>query len=146
MDSKSIDNISDESDFSRKKAKINFFDYAAQPNLVARVTRVKKVDEEKNSSDENVSVKRTSKRTQKVESKLGKRETPAISIFPVRNNKIAKIGAAAASIFAVSIALFGSQQDATDLSSQSQNELTFGHGFGGRNLLSIPPENQIEFS
>ena len=63
MDSKSIDNLSDESDFSRNKAKINFLDYASQPNLVARVTRVKKVDEEKNSSDENVSVKRTSKRT-----------------------------------------------------------------------------------
>jgi hypothetical protein len=71
------------------------------------VTRVKKVDEEKNSSDENVSVKRTSKRTQKVESKLVKRDSPAISVFPVRNNKFAKFGAAAASIFAVSIALFG---------------------------------------
>jgi hypothetical protein len=112
MDSKSIDNLSDESDVSRNKARINFLDYASQPNLVARVTRVKKVDEEKNSSDENVSVKRTSKRTQKFESKLGKRETPAISIFPIRNNKMAKIGAATASIFAVSIALFGTQQDA----------------------------------
>jgi hypothetical protein len=81
-----------------------------------------------------VSVKRTSRRTQKIESKLGKRETPAISVFPVRNNKIAKLGAAAASIFAVSIALFGNQQES------SQNDMSFGHS-GGRNLLSIPSEN-----
>ena len=52
MDSKSIDNLSDESDLDNKSAKINFKDYAMQPNLVARVTRGKKVDEEKNSSDD----------------------------------------------------------------------------------------------
>jgi hypothetical protein len=108
MDSKTVDNLSDESDYANKKDKIQFDDYAKQPNLVARVTRVKKVDEEKNSSIDSSSEKRTSKRLQKVESKLGKRDSPAISVFPVRNSKMAKLGAAAASVLAVSIALFGS--------------------------------------
>lgn len=71
------------------------------------MTRVRKVDEEKNSSGDDQSVSRASKRTLKSESKLGKRESPAISVFPTRNNKMARYGAAAASVLAVSIALFG---------------------------------------
>lgn len=142
MDSKSIDNLSDESDLDSKKAKIDFKDYAQKPNLVARVTRVKKVDEEKNSFDDQSSFKRTSKRIQKSEFKLGKRDSPAISIFPARHGKMAKIGAAAASVFAVSIALFGSQQESLH---ENNNEMSFGAGHG-RNLLSIPAENQIELS
>lgn len=144
MDSKSIDNLSDESDLDSKKARIEFRDYAKQPNLVARVTRIRKVDEEKNhSSDDQTSTKRISKRNLKLESKLGKRESPAISIFPARNGKMAKYGTAVASVFAVSVALFGYQQESIH---ENTNELTFGHGLGGRSLLSIPTDNQIELS
>lgn len=143
MDSKSIENLSDESDIDSRKAKIDFKDYATQPNLVARVTRLKKVDEEKNSSDEQTSSQRASKRNLKQESKLGKRQSSAISVFPARNGKMAKYGAAVASVFAVSVALFGNQKEVLQ---DNNSEMTFGHGLGGRSLLSIPEENQIELS
>ena len=96
---------------------------------MARVTRVKKVDEEKN--DQELS-QQTNKRTQKAERKLGKR-SPSFSVLPLRKNKAAKIGAAAASVLAVSIALFGNMNQGQI---EESNEFSFG-----RNLLSVPEEN-----
>ena len=73
------------------------------------MTRVKK---EENLTDlKSNKAKRTSKKDSKV---LGKRplESPkpnsAFSVFPSGQNKVAKYGAAVASVLAVSIALFGS--------------------------------------
>ena len=88
-----------------------------------------------------------SKRGSKAKSKaLGKRQAEGrsarsnapISIVSKGQNKVAKFGAAAASVMAVSLALFGNQETVQDLPGTSlvspQHDIR-------RNLMSIPSDN-----